>query len=378
MKKILSLALSVVMLISCITAGGMNAFAYKLADVPTVHLGDTFSVNAPVLNVDEDMEEEDADVYFAKFTPEVKGYYEFVFDTKFSGKDDEAVMTGIYSYKQQDLICYALCMKVPAELKELEDLLGVTDSYNVASELNAGEDYALVVMNGTKKALTANVTLQTHTHSFKTYNERAFVDGEDMDFNWDGEKYTGCTVNNCTYHKTIQTYYSVKSVKLSKTAYTYDGKTKKPAVTVKDRKGNKLKKDKDYTVTYSKNKAIGTGKVTVKFKGNYEGKVVKNFKINPKGTSLSKVTAKKKGFTAKWKKQTKNPTGYQIQYSTSKKFTKKTTKTVTVSKNSATSKTVTKLKGKKKYYVRVRTYKTVSKKKYYSSWSKVKTVTTRK
>ena len=57
-------------------------------------------------------------------------------------------------------------------------------------------------------------------------------------------------------------------------------------------------------------------------------------------------------------------------------------KTVTISKNSTTSKSVGKLKAKKKYYVRVRTYKTV---KFggksvilYSGWSKAKSVTTKK
>ena len=53
-------------------------------------------------------------------------------------------------------------------------------------------------------------------------------------------------------------------------------------------------------------------------------------------------------------------------------------KTVTVSSYKTTSKTVKSLKAKKKYYVRVRTYKTVSGTKYYSSWSKAKSVTTKK
>ncbi|MGN0521254.1 MAG: hypothetical protein ACI4IQ_01305, partial [Eubacterium sp.] len=71
-------------------------------------------------------------------------------------------------------------------------------------------------------------------------------------------------------------------------------------------------------------------------------------------------------------------TGYQIQYSTSSKFTSSTSKTVTVTKNSTTSKTISKLTGNKKYYVRIRTYKTVNGEKIYSSWSKAKSVTTKK
>ena len=85
--------------------------------------------------------------------------------------------------------------------------------------------------------------------------------------------------------------------------------------------------------------------------------------------------AKKKKMTVKWKKQTKLTTGYQIQYSTSKNF--KGAKTQTITKNKKTSCIIKKLKSKKKYYVRVRTYKKVKGKKYYSKWSKVKSVKTK-
>ena len=65
-------------------------------------------------------------------------------------------------------------------------------------------------------------------------------------------------------------------------------------------------------------------------------------------------------------------TGYQIQLSTSSKFTKKTTKLVTVKGYKKTSTKVTGLKAKKKYYVRIRTYMKVKGTNYYSSWSKTK------
>lgn len=102
-------------------------------------------------------------------------------------------------------------------------------------------------------------------------------------------------------------------------------------------------------------------------------------KILPKKTSISgKITAQKKGFTVKWKKQTKDVGGYEVSYSTSKKFTKKTTITKTIAKKTTTKLTVKRLKAKKKYYVRVRTYKRVGGKKYTSAWSPVKTVITKK
>ena len=92
-------------------------------------------------------------------------------------------------------------------------------------------------------------------------------------------------------------------------------------------------------------------------------------------TQITSIKAVDNGFKVKWKK--KSCTGYQVQYSTSKKFAKKGTKVLKVNKAKTTSKTVKKLKAKKKYYVRVRTYKTVKKKKYYSKWSANYSVTTK-
>lgn len=172
----------------------------------------------------------------------------------------------------------------------------------------------------------------------------------------------------------------VSNVKLSSTSYTYNGKTKTPSVTVKDSKGRKLKNGTDYTVKYSSGrKNVGRYAVKVTFKGNYTGSKTVYYYIVPKSTSISKVSALKKGFKLSWKKQKTQTTGYQIQYSKSSKFKK--AKTVNVSKNKTTSKSVKKLSSKKKYYVRVRTYKTVKidgkTKKVYSSWSKTKTVKTK-
>ena len=98
----------------------------------------------------------------------------------------------------------------------------------------------------------------------------------------------------------------------------------------------------------------------------------------PSETSISgKIKAKSKSFTVKWKKQP-SVSGYQVQYSTSKKFTKKTTKMKTVKKASATSLSVKKLKANKTYYVRVRTYKTAQGTQIVSEWSKMARVKTKK
>lgn len=164
-------------------------------------------------------------------------------------------------------------------------------------------------------------------------------------------------------------------VTLSATKYTYDGKVKAPSVTVKNKNGGKIPASY-YTVTYATGrKAVGKYKVSVTLKGNYSGSATKYFTIVPKSTTISKLTATKNGFKATWKKQATQTTGYQIQYSTSSSFS--SAKTVTIGKNSTVSKSITKLKSKKKYYVRIRTYKTISGTKYYSSWSAKKYVTTK-
>ncbi len=171
------------------------------------------------------------------------------------------------------------------------------------------------------------------------------------------------------------------NVKLAATLYTYDGKVKKPAVTVTDADGKKIASS-NYTVSYASGRKLpGTYTVKVTMKGNYTGTKTLTFAIRGKQMSVSKLTALSKGFKATWAKQS-YVTGYQVQYSTSSKFTAKTTKTATIAKYTTTSKTVTKLKASAKYYVRVRSYKTtkIGAKSYnvYSAWSKAKTVTTKK
>ena len=97
--------------------------------------------------------------------------------------------------------------------------------------------------------------------------------------------------------------------------------------------------------------------------------------LKPKSAKIKKVKAAKKAISVEWKKVS-GVKGYQVQVATDKKF-KKNKKTATVKKQKTTKVTVKKLKAKKKYYVRIRTYKTVNGKKVYSSWSKVKTIKTK-
>ena len=171
-------------------------------------------------------------------------------------------------------------------------------------------------------------------------------------------------------------------VVLSASSFAYNGKVRKPSI--KTINGKALKSGTDYTVKWSNtsSKNVGSYTVTITGKGNYTGTTKATYKINPKGTSLKKPKKAKKAITVKWKKQAAKMsksriTGYQIQLATDKQFTKNK-KTVTVKGYKKVSKKVKKLKGGKKYYVKIRTYKTIKGKKYYSKWSKVKTIKTKK
>ena len=154
------------------------------------------------------------------------------------------------------------------------------------------------------------------------------------------------------------------TVWLSQPSYNYNGRVQKPSV-----KGVSASY---FTAYYPTNGNIGVKTVKIVFKGNYTGTVSKTYTILPKKTKLSKLKRGTKSITVKWKKQKKQVDGYQIQYSTNKSF--KGAKTVNVKGAKKTSYTVKKLKSKKKYYVRVQTFKKVGGKFYFSGWSRAKSV----
>lgn len=164
-------------------------------------------------------------------------------------------------------------------------------------------------------------------------------------------------------------------LKLSATVYTYNGKVRKPSVAVKA--GEKTFSASEFAVKYSGGrKNVGNYSVTVAMKGKYTGKKTVTFRINPKGTAVQKLTKGRKQMKVTWKAQKTQVSGYRIQYSTSSKF-KKGTHIKTVKSYKTKSLKVKKLKAKKKYYVRIQTYKTVGGIKYYSGWSKAKSVKTK-
>ena len=262
--------------------------------------------------------------------------------------------------------------------------------------LGAGKAYAA---NGTS-INNAAVVFESATLTYngkaqkpviKTIGGMTLTQGVDYTADWQNASST----NAGNYKVTIQgignytgktrAQYTIKAkrisptIVLSKNSFTFNGAAQKPTVTVKD--GTTTIPAASYKATVASGKDVGKYSVKVELKGNYEGNKTVYFKIIPKGTSIKSLSRASKAFKVKWTKQTAlmstaRVTGYEIQRATNKKFTKGK-KTIRVKGYSKVSKKVSKLKAKKKYYVRVRTYMVVNGAKYCSKWSKVKAVTTK-
>ncbi|WWR18238.1 leucine-rich repeat protein [Lachnospiraceae bacterium JLR.KK009] len=306
----------------------------------------------------------------------------------------------------------------------------------------------VTVTKGTEKLRGTDFTVK-YENNIKPGTAKAIVTGAGI--------YTGSVTKEFTIKRSDISSAGF-TVTLSQTAYTYDGKAKKPTVTVT--KGTEKLRGTDFTVKYENNIKPGTAKAIVTGAGVYTGTVTKEFtikeakkknigltckkvftkkygdkafslqakaakgakityktsdkkvavvdkkgKVTIKGTGIATITVKAtaSGYNDKtlkvtvkvspskasapslktlrgrklkvsWKKD-RRATGYQVQYCTSKAF-KKGVKTITISKNKTLTKTIPKLTKGKRYYVRVRAYKSVkvNKKtqKLYGAWSSVK------
>ncbi len=246
--------------------------------------------------------------------------------------------------------------------------LKVSKTYNSKKQTVTLPTSGFYTVSGTTSATkvgkyTVKVTLNDKTNT-------TWADGTtaDLKLTWEITKPANTiTVKNVT--KTAST--KTQTVKLG-------AKSKESAKLTYKSDSKYVKVDKKGKVTIAKN-FVGKATITV------TAATTKTYKattkqvtvtVNPAGVKLTSVKNDKgKKLKAYWKKNTK-VTGYQVQYSTSSKF--KSAKTVTVKGYKNTSTTITKLTKNKKYYVRVRTYKTVSKTNYYSGWSGAKSVTIKK
>ena len=239
----------------------------------------------------------------------------------------------------------------------------------------------------------ASVTLSTSTYAYDgkakkpgvmvKLNGKTLKNGTDYTVSYSNNTKVGTAKVTITgkgnYTGSVSKTYSIKNNFKKATISgisnkSYTGKNITQSITVKYN-GKTLKKGTDYTVSYSNNKSIGTSTVKITGKGSYTGTITKTFKINPAKQEIQKLTAKSKAFFVDWA-QKGSATGYEIQYATNSKFT--SAKKVTITNKKTDKTTISKLSGKKKYYVRVRSYTTVKGTKYYGAWSASKSVTTKK
>ncbi len=183
---------------------------------------------------------------------------------------------------------------------EPEQIIWGVQGTSYSCKLPAGDYYATIasVYNAYSCTFGDRVDFNvkkkdTHVHSYKTKIKKATVSSN-------GYIQKKCSCGKISSKSTI---YYPKTITLSKSIYTYDGKTKKPSVKVVGSNGKTIS-SKNYTVTYSGNrKKPGTYKVSIKFSGNYSGTVTKTFKILEKNhkhnykKTVVKATTTKNGYT---------------------------------------------------------------------------------
>ena len=379
MKKILSVIMAVAMLFSCL-AMSTSAMAETM---PEIKIGTPVSFTLPGNGTEE------TSVKFAKFIPDETGSYVFECDNLYKNTPSPSaevqlpggIISVEYMTKDEQATCGMsffldtayLKDEMIAEYKAKGMDLTLMNQVIFTADLEKGVEYTLMGYQDGNDAFSGNISVKKHTHTLKTDEKKVAVNKKGKS-STSGGVFEHCTDWFCAHETLEKEYPAISSTKV-KSAVTYTGKALKPAVRVETEYGKKLS-SKYYTVTYKNNKKVGKGTAIIKFRNGYTGTVKKYFKINPKKTAIKKATPGKKQLKVAYKKVA-GVTGYQVQVATNKKFTKNK-KTVTVKGAKKTSAIAKKLKGGKKYYVRVRAYKTVNGKKYYSSWSKIKTANVKK
>ncbi len=336
MKKIICTLLLFVILIS----GNTTVLANSISSAENVNIGEVYNHKFT-----------EADTYYwYKFTAQEKAYD---FLLTFSKTTDKLTTSS-------DMYIYDSNKEVLTYAEYIPSKNGYYCCYNgfKKSSVYYVEIYA-------PQVVTTSFSINNHKHEYKKSYVSVATESEDG--------YIEYICSGCD--KVKKTVIPKLVLKISPKKAEYNGKAQKPKITIKDRTGKKLVENTDYTVDYgsSKIKNVGYYEFSISFKSSkyYIGGA--EFYITPKKSKIRKLTAKKKAITVKWSSVYTQNDGYQIQYSTDKNF-KKNRKTITVKSNETTSKTIKKLKSKKKYYVRVRTYKDAFWFNIYSKWSAVKSV----
>lgn len=252
-----------------------------------------------------------------------------------------------------------------------QDLLLVNqDTYSVVITLTGKDEIRCFVdSNADYTWVTMSATVKPNQSFYKSaVNQRWY------DFYYNQNQFNN-RIKTFTKNTTTKTTREVAVTKVNVSKIkdqAYKGKSIKPKVTL-TYNGTTFKSGSDYTVSYKNNKKIGKATITIKGKGRLTGVRKVTFNIVPKRTTIRSAKAiGNRKVKVTWKKNSMAD-GYKIQLSMDKNF-KKGIKNVTIKKRSTLSSTVSKLKKKKRYYVRVCAYKKVGSKRYFGSYSKAKSV----
>lgn len=301
---------------------------------------------------------------YKKFTPSETGIYDFFMYNQYGTPNADDIFVDFYptpddAYLSQNDI-----------ISENSEYL-VSDAAKFKSiKLQGGKTYYLCLCNYSTNSSYATypIKIAKHVHvwTLDRYEKATFG------LFSDGGSYWIC--DRCGEEKSEE-YPSININDVAISPLTYTGKPQTPTIILKDWEG-KVIPAVNYTVTYSNNVNVGTATATIKCRGNYTGTESVEFTINPKPTNLTRVKASRRGFTAKWRRQTPQVNGYELEYSTDKNF-RRGVRTAFAKKSKTTSKRVKRLKSRRRYYVRVRTYKVVDGDTYFSSWSNIKAVKVR-
>lgn len=345
MKKLISVFLSIVILLSAALSSASAAYANSSSSAVVLTLNQPYTASVSKT-------ESKTVSFWASFYCAQGGSYE-VKTTGTATAPDNVYLT-VYDSSLTNIINY----DVVADENTTEKL--------TVTEFTAGSVYYLKYTADSSE-YSFNINISLHNHSFYSAVVRAVAD-EDAEKQLNGSFKSVCSV--CGYSYDTQAIYAPSYAVLSQSTLTASGLPLTPSVTVYDVNGGVVSPT-EYTVTYEDNLDPGTACVYITFNSiYYYGELTSSFIIKPKKMTASSVKSKKKKqLTYTWTKDT-TVTGYELQYGTSSKFSKSKTKVVTITKNSSKSKTLKKLSSGKKYYVRIRSYKTIDGVKYYGSWSK--------
>ena len=246
------------------------------------------------------------------------------------------------------------------------------------SQLTASLSADIFRYNGTEQKPSVTVKsrdkmLVPDTDFTVSYSDNIDVGTATVNITGQGN-YTGSMTRTFTItNARIPAVITAKSVTLNQS-------TKKTSIFTAETDGKitlKSSNSKIVKVSGTKIIPVAPGKVTLTItaaRGQDYEKASKKISVTVRPLTTSKLSLKstaKKQATVSWTAR-KSISRYQIYYS--RRSDMKNAKHITA-KSSAKSAVLKNLTSKKKYYVRIRTYKTVSGKKYYSTWSSVKSVT---